>query len=112
MTPSLAPIIDGGNETKVLRDSGFDLQNIKTGLRNTPQTIDEARATAVLLSEQLKGSNKGEVEAIVEAMRRSELTGRKFGNLAVAVQMAADDMKVERAKLIFELDTGNSRGSP
>ena len=104
------PILDGGNETKILRDSGFDLQNIKTGLRNTPQTIDEARATASLLSEQLKGSNKGEVEAIVEAMRRSELTGEELGNLAVAVQMAADDMKVERAKLIFELDTGKLKG--
>lgn len=104
------PILDGGNETKILRDSGFDLQNIKTGLRNTPQTVDEARATASLLSEQLKGSNKGEVEAIVEAMRRSELTGEEMGNLAVAVQMAADDMKVERAKLIFELDTGKLKG--
>jgi F0F1-type ATP synthase membrane subunit c/vacuolar-type H+-ATPase subunit K len=104
------PILDGGNETKILRDSGFDLQNIKTGLRNTPQTVDEARATASLLSEQLKGTSKGEIEAIVEAMRRSELTGEEMGNLAVAVQMAADDMKVERAKLIFELDTGKLKG--
>ena len=104
------PILKGGNETQVLRDSGFDLQNIKTGLRNTPQTTEEAQAVAGLLSEQLKGSNKGEVEAIVEAMRRSELTGEELGNLAVAVQMAADDLKVERAKLIYELDTGKLKG--
>lgn len=104
------PILKGVDEGQVLRDSGFDFQSIKTGLRNTPQTVEEARAAAGLLSEQLKGSNKGEVEAIVEAMRRSELTGEEFGNLAVAIQMAADDLKVERAKLIYELDTGKLKG--
>ena len=100
------PILKGGNETGVLRDSGFDIEVIKTGLRNTPQTIEGARASAALLSEQLKGASKGEIEGIVEAMRRTELTGEEWGKLAVAVQMAADDLKVERAKLIYELDTG------
>ena len=105
------PILKGGNEAEILRDSGFDIQNLKTGLRNTPQTIEGARAAAGLLSEQLKGASKGEIEVIVEAMRRTELTGEEWGKLAVAIQMAADDLKVERAKLNSRVYFQNLKGA-
>lgn len=105
------PILKGGNETQVLRDSGFNIQAIKTGLRNTPQTVEGARAAAGLLSEQLKSASKREIEVIVEAMRRTELTGEEWDKLAAAIQMAADDMKVERAKLNNQVYFQNLKGA-
>ena len=105
------PVLPGGNETQTLRDAGFDLSPLKTGLRNTPQSVEEAREIANLLSEQLKGVSRNEVEAITEAMRRAELTGEEAKNLAVAVQMAADKLKVERAALIVQTNSGKLKGA-
>lgn len=104
------PVLPDGNETAVLRDSGFRLDPLKTGLRMTPQTRAAARELAYGLAEQIKNLNYREVEAVVEALRRTEMTMEEHKNLATAVQMAADDLKVERAELILKVNKGLVKG--
>ena len=100
-----------GPDAEGLRAEGFKLDEIKTGLRNTPQTIQAARELAYGLAEQIKGLDYREVETVVEALRRTEMTLEEHKNLATAVQMAADDLKVERAELILKLNKGNLKGA-
>lgn len=99
-----------GPATAGLRAEGFKLDQIKTGLRNTPQSIQAARELAYGLAEQIKGMDYREVEAVVEALRRTEMTLEEHKNLATAVQMAADDLKVERAALIVKINKGKLKG--
>lgn len=101
---------DGPN-TEGLRAEGFKLDEIKTGLRNTPQTIQAARELAYGLAEQIKNLDYREVETVVEALRRTEMTLEEHKNLATAVQMAADDLKVERAELILKINKGFLKGA-
>lgn len=99
-----------GPDTAGLRAEGFKLDEIKTGLRMTPQTIAAARELAYGLAEQIKNLDYREVETVVEALRRTEMTMEEQKNLAVAVQMAADDLKVERAELILKINKGLVKG--
>lgn len=99
-----------GPDTEGLRAEGFKLDEIKTGLRNTPQSIQAARELAYGLAEQIKGMDYREVETVVEALRRTEMSLEEHKNLAVAVQMAADDLKVERAELILKINKGMVKG--
>jgi len=99
-----------GVSTKDLKDAGFRLDDLKTGLRMTPQSINAARELAYGLAEQIKGMGAREVETVVEALRRTELTMEEHKNLAVAVQMAADSLKVERAELILKINKGHLKG--
>ncbi len=95
-----------GLDTASLRSEGLRLDAIKTGLRNTPQNVKLARDLAFDLAEQIRGMNTSEVEVVVEALRRTEMTLEEHKNLAVAVQMAADSLKVERADLILKIQKG------
>ena len=104
------PVLKEGRETEALREAGFRLDNLKTGLRLTPQTINAARELAYGLAEQIKNLNYREVEAVVEALRRTEMTMEEHKNLATAVQMAADSLKVERAELILKVNKGLVKG--
>jgi hypothetical protein len=89
-----------------LKAAGFKLDDFKTGLRATPQNLKEALDLARGLSRQIGRLEAPEVEAVVEALRRTEMTMEEHRQLALSVQMATDQLKVERAYLISRLLDG------
>lgn len=96
-----------GLDKEDLKAAGFKLDDIKTGLRATPQNIKEAMELARGLARQLTRLEATEVEAVVEALRRTEMTMEEHRQLALSVQIATDQLKVERAYLISRLLDGN-----
>ena len=96
-----------GLDKEDLKAAGFKLDDIKTGLRATPQNLKESMELARGLARQLTRLEATEVEAVVEALRRTEMTMEEHRQLALSVQMATDQLKVERAYLISRLMDGN-----
>lgn len=96
-----------GLDKEDLKAAGFKLDDIKTGIRATPQNLKEAMELARGLARQLTRLEATEVEAVVEALRRTEMTMEEHRQLALSVQMATDQLKVERAYLISRLMDGN-----
>ena len=96
-----------GLDKEDLKAAGFKLDDIKTGIRATPQNLKEAMELARGLARQLTRLEATEVEAVVEALRRTEMTMEEHRQLALSVQMATDHLKVERAYLISRLMDGN-----
>lgn len=86
-----------------LKAAGFKLDDIKTGLRTTVRNIKEAKELASGLARQIRNMEATEVEAVSEALRRTEMTMEEHTQLALSVQMATDQLKVERAYLITRL---------
>jgi len=86
-----------------LKAAGFKLDDIKTGLRTTPRNLKEAKEMAAGLARQIRNMEATEVEAVTEALRRTEMTMEEHSQLALSVQMATDQLKVERAYLITRL---------
>lgn len=97
-------IVGPDTHTKqTLKDGGFDLPDLKTGLRATPQNLKEALDLARNLARQIADMDIHDVGGVVEALRRSEMTMEEHRQLALSVQMATDRLKVERAYLMDAL---------
>ena len=78
----------------------IDVPEANTGLRSTPTSMDEITKLGSKVNEQLKELNNQDLVRVLENFRTAAMPIEQSRIVARAVQMAADEIRIQKAELL------------
>jgi hypothetical protein len=77
-----------------------DVPEMNTGLRSTPMSMEELTSLGGKVHDQLKELNNGDLAKVLENFRTASMPLEQSRIVARGVQMAADDIRIQKAELL------------
>lgn len=77
-----------------------DVPEMNTGLRSTPMSMEELTSLGGKVHDQLKELSNGDLARVLENFRQASMPLEQSRIVARGVQMAADDIRIQKAEIL------------